>query len=124
MLEKYPNYYISIDLQATTANGCHSPAVLVENRICACPEDTYFDGYGASDEIRCAPLPDEFSRARLKLDIAYAYEGREHVQHHGLVTYEQCTRGHVDSPNFYLRRYMSQDEQYCVPECPPYQEAT
>ena len=126
VLRKYPNHYVSIDLQVTASNECQDPAVLVENRICACPDGTYSDGYDTAYSPRriiCLPLPSSFNRSALKLDAAYTYDGREHVQHHRLVTYEQCVYGRISWSSKYIRGYMSQDEQYCVPECPPYQEA-
>ena len=76
---------------------CNYPAVAV-NHICACPGETYFNDYDYSfspSRTRCPYLPDIFDRSHLKLDIKYTYNGKEYVQHHGLVTYAECTSKYI-----------------------------
>ena len=68
-------------------------------------------------ELQCLPLPSSFDRSHLKLDIKYTYNSKEHVQHQWLVTYEECTSGHIPCPYQKIHGYMTPDEQYCVPEC-------
>ena len=85
----YPKYYISIDLKITTSIDCLGYATMVEGRICACPEDMYFDRFYYGEHywtMKCLPLPKTFYESELKLDIKYTYNGKTHVQHHQLVT--------------------------------------
>ena len=80
-LDKHPEYYIDIELYAYNYRYCPDPAV-VDNRICACPGGTYFDGYDYSSSptrTRCPYLPDIFDRSHLKLDINYTYNDKEYV---------------------------------------------
>ena len=92
--------------------SCYDPAV-ADNHICACPEETYFNGidYSSSPRrTRCPYLPDIFDRSHLKLDINYTYNGKNYIQHHGLVTYKECTSWYISRLELYVGGYMTQDE--------------
>lgn len=117
-LKKFPSYYIGIDLWVTKSNSCTKQATLMGGRICACPEHTYFAGYDG-DAIRCTDLPPSFDCTQLRLDIGYTYDGEERVQHHRLVTYEECTPGSIDYPPVSLHGRVSLDGERCVMGCPP-----
>ena len=97
-LDKYPWYYISITLFAENSMSCYDPAV-ADNHICACPGETYFNGvdyFSSPKRTECPYLPEIFDKSHLKLDVQYMYDGQEHVQHHGLVTYEECTSKYIN----------------------------
>ena len=38
------------------------------------------------------------------------------------MTKEECTSGHIYYPDLYMYGFMTQDEQYCVADCPLWQE--
>lgn len=81
---------------------------MVEGRICACPEDMYFDKFYDGEHywtMKCLPLPKTFYK--LKLDIKYTYNGKTHVQHHQLVTKDQCVSGSIYYPSVRIDGYMT-----------------
>ena len=109
MLKTYSKHYIGINLLTFNHFYCPGPAV-VNNRICACPGETYFNGidYPSSPtRAKCLCFPDIFDRSHLKTDITYTHDGKEYVQHHGLVTYAECTSEYVDILSMYIHGYMT-----------------
>lgn len=73
----------------------------------------YFGGfdYGYTpSRIKCLSLPSVFNKSQLKFDLKYTYNGREYVQHHRLITFEECTTKYIYFPNLHPHGYMTQDE--------------